>query len=460
MSEASSYDGRRFSFRTEREAPLVPGDVVLIDTGTRERYAGQVLEHAVTDTGELLGLGAVLTCLDADGHPTRGVRRPFAEASIQAATVDLLVSMQQSAGAAIPVGTWRSGHLETPAHLKAQGFNRHTFLCGQSGSGKTYALGVILEQLILATELRMVVLDPNADFVRLGETLPGAPEEVAQRLRATDLRVLRAGTSGSDTLHARFSSMSPRSKAAVLRMDPVADRGEYNTFMRETADASRHGLTSLLDTLQRGGPDQIALAQRIENLGVLDWEVWAKERPSAVEIIDSGTRITVMDLGGFEDPAEPLAVSLEVLDSLWANRGSRTPTLIVIDEAHNVCPAEPASTLAAAVTDRLIQIAAEGRKFGLWLLLSSQRPSKLHPQVLSQCDNLALMRMNSPSDVEELAQLFGFTPPAMLHAAPSFAQGEVLLAGGFVPAPSFVQMGARLTQEGGQDVKVPVTKVP
>ena len=33
-----------------------------------------------------------------------------------------------------------------------------------------------------------------------------------------------------------------------------------------------------------------------------------------------------------------------------------------------------------AVTDRLIQIAAEGRKFGLWLLLSTQRPSKIHPQ--------------------------------------------------------------------------------
>ena len=454
MSEAASYDGRRFTFATERAAPLLPGDVVIIDAGERGRYAGQVLEHTRTDTGDLVGVGAVLSVLDESGLPVRAIRRPFPQATVEAAGVGLLTALQDGTGAGVPVGTWRSGHVETAAHLRAQGFNRHTFLCGQSGSGKTYALGVILEQLILRTRLRMVVLDPNADFVRLGDTLPGADAEPARRINEADLRVLRPGR-GTDTLHARFATMSPRSRAAVLRLDPVRDRAEYNTFLRVTADADHQELGVLMGRLAGGGPAEVALAQRIENLGILEWEVWAGEDPSAYEVVDSGSRITVMDLGGFEDPAEPLAVSLDVLDSLWTARGSRTPTLIVIDEAHNVCPAEPSGTLATAVTERLIQIAAEGRKYGLWLLLSSQRPSKLHPQVLSQCDNLALMRMNSPSDVVELAQLFGFTPPAMLHAAPSFAQGEVLLAGGFVPAPSFVQMGARLTHEGGLDVTVP-----
>ena len=51
--------------------------------------------------------------------------------------------------------------------LDAGGFDRHTFFCGQSGSGKTYALGTALERLLLETTLRLVVLDPNLDFVRL-----------------------------------------------------------------------------------------------------------------------------------------------------------------------------------------------------------------------------------------------------------------------------------------------------
>ena len=137
----------------------------------------------------------------------------------------------------------------------------------------------------------------------------------------------------------------------------------------------------------------------------------------------------MLDLSGFRDPHEPLAVSLDLIEALWAQRETRTPTLIVLDEAHNLCPAEPHGPMQAALVERLIQIAAEGRKYGLWLLLSTQRPSKIHPQVLSQCDNLVLMRMNSPGDIAELAEVFGFAPPAMLRSSKFFVQGEALRRG-------------------------------
>ena len=76
--------------------------------------------------------------------------------------------------------------------------------------------------------------------------------------------------------------------------------------------------------------------------------------------------------------------------------------------------------------------------------------------MLSQCDNLVLMRMNSPGDLAELGTVFGFAPPAMLRSSPFFVQGEAL-AGGFVPTPAVVRMGGRLTVEGGSDVAVPVS---
>ena len=71
-----------------------------------------------------------------------------------------------------------------PCLADAGGFNRHTFLCGQSGSGKTYSLGVILERLLIETDLRMVVLDPNSDFVRLGDVRGGADPVLAERYQA------------------------------------------------------------------------------------------------------------------------------------------------------------------------------------------------------------------------------------------------------------------------------------
>ena len=127
--------------------------------------------------------------------------------------------------------------------------------------------------------------------------------------------------------------------------------------------------------------------------------------------------------------------------------------LVVIDEAHNICAAEPDNAISRITTDRAIQIAAEGRKYGLYLLVSTQRPNKVHENVVSQCDNLLLMRMNSMADVADLTRLFSFVPPGLMAGAPSFGLGQALVAGRLFPqGGAYVQMGDRVSQEGGADV--------
>lgn len=66
------------------------------------------------------------------------------------------------------------------------------------------------------------------------------------------------------------------------------------------------------------------------------------------------------------------------------------------------------------------------------------------------------MRMSSPLDLGELATVFGFAPASMLARSPHFQQGEALFAGGFVPAPTLLNVRERLTAEGGSDVRVPL----
>ena len=255
----------------------------------------------------------------------------------------------------------------------------------------------------------------------------------------------------------RFATTPRAAQAAVLRLDPLADRGEYNHFLHLMDDAGVRDIGDVVRNLLSSGPDGQSLAQRIENLGMLDWEIWALDRPSAAEVVSSGARLTVLDLSGFRDPIEPLAVSLDLIEQLWAQRESRTPTLIVLDEAHNLCPAEPTGSLQSALVERLIQIAAEGRKYGLWLLLSTQRPLEDPPAgVVAVRQPGPHAHELSPSDVEELATAFGFAPPAMMRSSQYFVQGEALVAGAFVPVPSIIRMGARLTFEGGSDVPVPM----
>ena len=124
----------------------------------------------------------------------------------------------------------------------------------------------------------------------------------------------------------------------------------------------------------------------------------------------------------------------------------------MIDEAHNVCPAEPADPLTALATEHAIRIAGEGRKFGLYLIVVTQRPQKVHENVLAQCDNLVLMRMNSTADLAHVARVFSFVAPGLIDRATTFRQGEALVAGKLATHPALIRFGARISEEGGADV--------
>ena len=360
-------------------------------------------------------------------------------------------------GNALTIGTLLESENGAPARLLASKLNRHTFWCGQSGSGKTYALGVALEQIMLHTELPLVILDPNSDFVKLGELRDEAPAAEAAELAQRDVRVRRSTAGAGEPLQTRFLSMPLRSRAAILQIDPLLDAEDFNTMLRMETDVGLlpdHDLVGFI----RSHPDRVRhkLAMRLENLGVADWKLWAWGQRSVTDDIDDRPDATVVDLGAFATQAESRAAALAVLDHLWENREQRIGRLIVIDEAHNLCTPEPATPVEKLLTERIVQIAAEGRKYGLWLLLSTQRPSKVHQNALSQCDNLALMRMSAPRDLADLAEVFGYAPESLLERSPAFTQGQALFAGGFVDQPSLVQMGARLTHEGGIDVRVPL----
>ena len=448
LGTGRSADGRTFTAEVE-ENSLQAGLVVGLEA-LDGLHLGLVL--SVGKDGRDKVFGVVLGEFSPEGELARSRRDPFAEATVRVLRPLEIKALQASTGATMEIGRWDMSGSNADLRLIPKAFNRHTFLCGQSGSGKTYALGVILEHLILETRLPMIVLDPNGDFVHLAEARPDAPAGMREALANAGIDVV--GTR-DNPLFIPFVTLSQVVQAAALELDPVSDRAEYSTWLEVKTDPRQAtNLDEIVSQLLSGDPDQRALAQRVRNLGIGEWSLWPRGRE--VPTPSTPPRVQVRDLSGFPRPAEAVLAGVEVVERLWANRESRQPTLLVIDEAHNLCPAEPETPLQKLLVNRLIQIAAEGRKYGIWLLLSSQRPSKVHPQVLSQCDNLVLMRMNSPTDLAELVELFGFAPEAMLAVSPHFNQGELLVAGGFVPVPSLGRVGPRLTREGGVDVRVPL----
>ncbi len=83
-------------------------------------------------------------------------------------------------------------------------------------------------------------------------------------------------------------------------------------------------------------------------------------------------------------------------------------------------PAGSPDPLIAQAAEHAIRIAAEGRKFGLNLLVSTQRSQKIAENVLSHADNLVLMRLNSLADAAFTQAVFSFVPPSLIAARSLF----------------------------------------
>jgi uncharacterized protein len=86
------------------------------------------------------------------------------------------------------------------------------------------------------------------------------------------------------------------------------------------------------------------------------------------------------------------------------------------------------------------------------LLVASQRPSKIHANVLSQCDNLLLMKTNLAADIAHISQIFSQVPTTFVAQSPHLAQGECLLAGKIMRNPTFGGFEGRFSEEGVTDV--------
>ena len=396
-----------------------------------------------------------------EGRLLEGQGEPFGDAPTRVASADEVARWLEAvkpARATLEVGAIALAE-GVPLALDAGAFDRHTFLCGQSGSGKTYALGTILERLLTETSLRVVILDPNSDFVRLAELRDDVDPGVHARYETAvrDLDVRRAADAGSDRLHVRFRDFDAAERAAVLHLDPIDDRDEYAALVVAVESSQTRGGETVREAVERlwTAPDPLhALGVRARNLGVDRWQIWSGADPDSLEdlVQPGGPRCVVADLGSLATRDEQIVAAEAVLAALWRRRTAREPMLIVIDEAHNVCPAEPDGLLAAMATDHAVRIAGEGRKFGLVLLVGTQRPQKVHENVISQCDNLVLMRMNSRSDLARLSEIFSFVPPSLLALAAEFRQGEAVVAGKLVPSPTLGRFGPRWSREGGGDV--------
>ena len=164
------------------------------------------------------------------------------------------------------------------------------------------------------------------------------------------------------------------------------------------------------------------------------------------------SNVTVIDLSGV--PFEVLSITVSLISRLLFEYGyhykvlrsnagepinSDAPLLLVYEEAHKYVPNSDLAKFRASKLS-IERIAKEGRKYGVTLLLSSQRPSEISETIFSQCSNFLAMRLTNPSDQSYVARLLPDTLGNLCEKLASMGAGEALLIGEAVVMPSLVKI--------------------
>lgn len=167
---------------------------------------------------------------------------------------------------------------------------------------------------------------------------------------------------------------------------------------------------------------------------------------------DEQSNVTIVDLSGV--PFEVLSITVSLISRILFEYGyhykvmrtavkekinTDTPLLLVYEEAHKYVPNSDLARFRASKFS-IERIAKEGRKYGVTLLLSSQRPSEISETIFSQCSNFLAMRLTNPSDQSYVARLLPDTLGNLCDKLPTLGAGEALLIGESVVMPSLVKV--------------------
>jgi len=150
-------------------------------------------------------------------------------------------------------------------------------------------------------------------------------------------------------------------------------------------------------------------------------------------------QVVVVDMNDAED--EVVAVTSAVMSRLVfevlrkAEPRNRLPVNLVLEEAHRYV-AERSAGHAIDAAHVFERIAKEGRKYGLFLIVASQRPSELSKTVLSQCSNYVIHRIQNPDDLSHIRQMTPFISDTVLKRLPSLPKQHALIFGNAVNMPT------------------------
>ena len=387
----------------------------------------------------------------------------------------------------------------------------HLAVLAMTGSGKSYTVGRIIERLVALNNGTVVVFDPHGEYGKAlakgqlnfneqgGGELDARDELALPKIKATFERLQAAGagvhvyTPQNETFKFKYASKNiqlalqfdhfemddiaeilpglsePQQRVldVAIRYWRIADKTEPRDinrlrFLLGDGIEELRAWDDLSDAESKALSGRSAAVASMKLSRVLNeaQSFYSATMAAPTDIYkmigrpsNKQGRLVVVDLQGLSDTAKQVICALlssEILRAASSKTDPLRPCFLVYEEGHNFAPAG-----GNAVSHRVIKkIAGEGRKFGVGFCIVSQRPSKLDPDVTSQCNTLITMRLKNPDDQRFISKASDMVSKADLDELPSLSTGEALVCGRSIPAPLLVKVGGKALIHGGESPEV------
>ena len=350
-----------------------------------------------------------------------------------------------------------AGHA-VPVYLDINAMvQKHVSILAKTGGGKSYIAGVIIEEL-MKHHVTTVIIDPHGEYETLrekGKVAGGANRfHVEPRGYGDLLQIFSPDTKvngGSRPLKFTLSNLDARD---ILSLTGSGKVRTHLTALRKALDALKaasksYTIRDIIRVLEReDDPQNASLIDELEYLSEV--EIFAQEGTRIDELVVKG-KTTIINLKGVAPDIQELVVN-RLATAMFELRkvGRIPPMMLVVEESHNFCP--QVGQVASSKVFRTL--ASEGRKFGLGLLVITQRAAKIDKNVLSQCNTQIILKVTNPNDLKAIVSSVEGLTSAMAEEISRLPIGVAIMTGGGLQMPLMVEVRPRETKHGGESVKV------
>lgn len=295
---------------------------------------------------------------------------------------------------------------------------------GKTEHEATSEANIVIKALTHARQVQRKWIEPSKSWANVSAKDMAHPEE--PRILA-DISPSKIASYDPDTpdpftwseFIQHFGEQQMRVKSEKWDPSPPSECKSYTSIMNKLSVLRTDPrLAFMMREYREGDPDLNSILAQFAG------------RPSDSE----SAHIRIVDISGLpNEVAGPLTATIARLlfqYKTWQTREEResNPVLLVCEEAHRYVPNRGEAEYSAA--QRAIRrIAKEGRKYGIGLLLVSQRPADVEPTVLSQCSSWIVMRLTNSADQECVARFLPDTLGGLVRVLPSLSRQEALFVG-------------------------------